>query len=1125
MASAVARLMLAAVVGASVIAAPAHAAGPPRPGDPRIEQRVDALVAQMTNEEKARLMTHVNPPPGDPAAGFIPGIDRLGIPPLILSDGPAGVRDGQPATALPAPVSLAASFDRSLGRRYGAVIGREAKARGYGVIYAPMVNIVRTPLGGRDFETLGEDPFLTGAIGSAEIVGMQAQHVAAQVKHYAANNQENERMTSSSNVDERTLREIYLPAFEEAVKQAHVWSVMCAYNKVNGVFSCENSVLLRQILINEWGFDGVVGSDYPANHSTVASALAGLDQEFLSTFFQALPQAVADGRVPQAILDDAARRILRMEARIGLLDGHGTGPAPDFDADSRFARDAAEQGSVLLKDRGGALPLDARRLRSLAVIGPRADQAFTGGGGSSHVTPTRTVDPVTGLRQRLGSGVNVTFTKAGTTSAVPAIPASVLSGLQGEYFAGDTFDGTPALTRADPNVDFDFGAGSPAPGLPTDHFSIRWTGTLTPAVSGSYRLATTSDDGSQLFLDGQLVVDNSGDHAAQTRLSDPIDLVAGHAYSIRLEYHEDGGDASVSLGWVAPAGAAEQFTDAVNAARGANAAVVVVDSDSSEGSDRTTLALPGDQDALIAAVAAANPRTIVVLRAGAPVLMPWLSQVPAVLDTWYPGQEDGGALAALLTGDAEPSGRLPVSFPRTDTQTPANAPPRYPAVDGNYDYTEGLQVGYRWYDAQNEDPLFPFGFGLSYTRFRYDHLRIGGGSGGATTVSLDVTNTGGRDGSDVVQLYLGYPRGSGEPPKALKGFHKVRIAHGHTRRVTFALTRDDLAVWDATAHARTVLDGTYPIMVGASSRDVRLRGAITVRQTVGAQFVAVDAPAVTTPGHAQTVKTTFTNTGDFALRDVDLGLRVPDGWTAAPIGAGATHLLGLDAHGSASVSWTVTAPASARAGADTITGTAAYRLAGRRLTRTATATMTTPFATLAAAFDNRGISSNADPGAANLDGGGYSFSAEALAAVGYTPGATVTAAGHSYTWPDTTPGQLDNATGSGQLISVGRSGSSLSFLGTGTFGTQQATAHVTYTDGTTADVALTFPDWFSNAATGNAQLAVTTANWNRPPTDTIGPHAVSLYATGGALDPAKTVSTVALPSNGSVHIFAMAVDP
>ena len=285
-----------------------------------------------------------------------------------------------------------------------------------------------------------------------------------------------------------------------------------------------------------------------------------------------------------------------------------------------------------------------------------------------------------------------------------------------------------------------------------------------------------------------------------------------------------------------------------------------------------------------------------------------------------------------------------------------------------------------------------------------------------------MTNTGGRDGTDVVQLYLGYPRGSGEPPKALKGFKRVRVARGRTERVTFRLGRNALAVWDATAHARTVLDGTYPIMVGASSRDIRLRGAITVRQTVGAQFVAVDAPAVTTPGHAQTVKTTFTNTGDFALRDVDLGLRVPDGWTATPVGAGATHLRGLDAHGSASVTWTVTAPASARAGADTITGTAAYRLQGRRLTRTATATMTTPFATLAAAFDNRGISANADPGAANLDGGGYSFSAEALAAVGYTPGATVTAGGHAYTWPDTTPGQLDNATGSGQLIAVGASG-------------------------------------------------------------------------------------------------------
>lgn len=1105
-----------------------HASRPWLDSSLPLEKRVDLLLGQMTNAEKATLMTSVGVPAGSHATGYTPGIDRLGIPGTQFTDGPGGVRDGQPATALPSPVSLAASFDTALARSYGTVMGAEAKSRGYQVIYGPMVNIVRTPLGGRDFETLGEDPELAGDIGASEIRGIQAQGVAAQVKHYAGNNQENARTTSSSNIGERTLHEIYLPAFEKAVKDGKVWSVMCAYNKVNGTYACENAQILRDVLIDTWKFDGVIDTDYPANHSTVASALAGLDQEFSgTTYFQQLPAAVAAGQVPQSVLDDAARRILRLEFRTGLFDPQ-TPPAVDYEADSAFARQAAEDGSVLLKNSGSVLPLDTSKLTSLAVIGPDAETAVTGGGGSSAVTPYKKVDPLTGLRARLGGGVEVTSVKAGQGNGFPPIPASALSGLKGEYFTNTTLSGTPALTRDDPAVDFDWGTGSPAGGIPADGFSARWTGTVTAPATAAYTFAATSDDGSRVYLDGKLIVDNWGDHAAQTVKSTPVPLTAGEPHSLRVEYYENAGGASVSVGWSAPGVPDPTITAAAQAAAKADAAVVVVGDSSSEGSDRTTLALPGNEDDLIRAVAAANPRTVVVLRAGAPVLMPWLTDVPAVLDMWYPGQEDGNALAALLTGDAEPGGRLPVSFPMTDTQTAtAAAPGRYPAVGGVYDYSEGLEVGYRWYQQEGQTPLFPFGYGLSYTTFRLSHLRTGPDQVEATAhgtapvhVSVDVTNTGHRAGTDVVQVYLGHPSGSGEPPKALKTFAKVKLDPGQTKTVRLTLSPDDFRVWDTGAHDWTVLKGSYPVYVGESSADTPLTSAVTVRRTVGVQYVAVSAAATTDPGTAQTVKTTFTNTGDSGVENLRLGLNVPAGWTAVPA-AGAT-VRRVGPHSSVTASWTVTAPATAAAGPVTLTGTASFELAGRQ-TRTAGATTTVPYATTAAAYNNAGISADSDPSTGKLDPGGYSFSATQLAAVGYTPGATVTAGGLSYRWPDTQPGQPDNVAAGGQVIRVHGQGSQLGLLGTGIGSAHSGTVKVMYTDGTTADLAVDFPDWYSNKASGNAQLAVTTANWNRPPGDTLGNHAVSLYTTGGALDPAKTVAAVTLPADTGIHVFAISL--
>ncbi|MDX6353727.1 MAG: beta-glucosidase, partial [Streptomyces sp.] len=395
---------------------------------------------------------------------------------------------------------------------------------------------------------------------------------------------------------------------------------------------------------------------------------------------------------------------------------------------------------------------------------------------------------------------------------------------------------------------------------------------------------------------------------------------------------------------------------------------------------------------------------------------------------------------------------------------------------------------------------------------------------GSTPVqlSVDVKNTGTRTGTDVVQVYIGHPSGSGEPPKTLKAFAKVELRPGQTKTVRLTLSPADLRVWDSSAHNWTVLDGRYPIYVGESSADTPLTSAVRVTRTIGTQYTAVTAPATTEPGAAQTVRQTFTNTGDSTVRDLRLGLDLPVGWTAVPAPGSKTTVRTVRPHATVGVTWTVAAPTSAPAGPVTLTATAAFTLNGRQ-TRTGTATTTVPYASVAAAYDNAGISADSDPTTGALDSGGYSFSATQLAAVGYTPGATVTANGLDYSWPDTQPGAPDNIAAAGQVISVKAQGSRLGLLGTGVGSNHAGTVTVTYTDGTSAALPVAFPDWYANAAGTNSQLAVTTANWNRPPTDTLGNHAVSLYTTGGALDPAKTVATVMLPKDSGFHVFALSV--
>ncbi|MFD5831519.1 glycoside hydrolase family 3 C-terminal domain-containing protein [Lentzea sp. NPDC060358] len=787
------------------------------------EQRVNGLLQQMTVDEEVTLLRGISAPLGHHEVGYVAGVPRLGIPALRLTDGPAGVRDEQPATAFAAPVAMAASFDRDLTNQAGVLMGKETRARGYDVLYAPMVNIVRVPQGGRNFETYGEDPYLAGQLSASFVQGVQGQGVAAQVKHYAVNNQENDRTSASSNVDDRTLREIYLPAFEMAVKQGGAWSAMCAYNQVGHSYACEHFPLLNDILNDQWGFTGTVGSDYPATHSTVRSALAGLDQEFGgSTFYAGLPGAVRSGELARSVLDERTRRVLRMLLRIGALDPR---PAPSFSPaeHAAFARRQAAAGTVLLKNDAGLLPL-TNATTTVALSGIYADVAHTGGDGSSRVTPYPdfTVKPVDALRARLGNGLTY---HVGARREPFTVPAGALTGLRADFYNNRGLSGTPVVSRTDSVIDFNWLTGSPAPGVNEDNWSARWVGTLTAPATGTYQFALTSDDGSSLYVDGRQVVDNWGDHGTQTRWAS-VPLQAGVPHQVVVDYTEAAGFANLSLDWFPPAGADPEIQAAVRAAQAAQVAVVVVGDRTTEGADRADIELPGNQNELVRAVTAANPRTVVVLETGGPVTMPWLSSAPTLMQAWYPGEQNGTALVDLLWGAAEPSGRLPVTFPVDLGSDPMQTPEQYPGVGGDYNYTEGLFVGYRWHDATGVAPMFPFGHGLGYTTFAYSGLSLTQADG-AVTVSLTVTNTGARRGSAVPQVYVAYPGGAGEPPRQLRDFAKVALDPGASTRVAMTVDRRAFAHWDTAERTFRVPAGTFTISVGASSRDLRLSGTVT----------------------------------------------------------------------------------------------------------------------------------------------------------------------------------------------------------------------------------------------------------------------------------------------------------
>jgi beta-glucosidase len=815
------------------------------------QRQADDLVSQLTLDEKISLV-HGDTfgPPG--FAGHVPGIPRLGIPGLYLADGPNGVADSSTGvTAFPVAEADAASFDTGLMQRYGAALGAEQIGKGHNVALSPTINILRVPYWGRAAETFGEDPYLTSQMAVAEVKGLQSQHVIATTKHFAGNNQETYRLginPDDNNVNEyisqRALNEIYYPGFKAAVQQGGTGAVMCAYNQVNGEYSCQNGDLLASALKTAWNFDGFVVSDwFDATKDTVQAANAGLDMEMpLGTHFgDPLKQAIADGQVPLSRLNDMVRRILAAEIKVGLF-GHPVANPPlanvSTPAHRQLAAQIAEQGSVLLKNGRGVLPFGGA-VHSVAVIGYDAGDHFQfTEGGSGAVIPSELVSPLQGITARAGPAVKVTYAQ-GTLGdvALPALPGSALTpsagtgpGLTGTYYGNTDFSGTPVATQTDPVPAVN---GAPSiPGLPAA-WSVRWTGTLTAPTSGAYRFSVSGNGAFRVFVGGRLIASTAYADFA-TLAQGMADLTAAQPVPITVEYSaiQAIGPAALSIGWQAPGPA--MVAQAVRAARSSDVAVVFANDVTGEGSDRSSLAIPGDQDQLIAAVAAANPRTVVVLNTGGAVLMPWLSKVAGVIESWYPGQEFGTAIAALLWGDADPSGRLPMTFPASDAQVHASV--NFPGTilsgpsgaQPTVTYTEGLDVGYRWYDAMGQTPLFPFGYGLSYTTFRYSGLQVAPAGRGAE-VRVRVTNTGRRAGADVVELYVGMPAATGEPPRQLKGFAKVDLAPGAAAVVSFTLGPSALSVWDGGSGGWVLRPGTYRAMIGDSSSDIRASAAFALR--------------------------------------------------------------------------------------------------------------------------------------------------------------------------------------------------------------------------------------------------------------------------------------------------------
>ena len=807
---------------------------------------IDDILDRMTLEEQVSLLS------GADFWTTVP-VERLGVPKIKVTDGPNGARGagslvaGVNAACFPVAIALGATWDPALVERMGVALAGQAKSKGASVLLAPTVNIHRSGLNGRNFECYSEDPMLTAALAVAYIQGVQSQGIAATIKHFAGNESEIERQTMSSDIDERALREIYLPPFEQAVKKAGVMAVMSSYNRLNGTYTSEHPWLLTKVLREEWGFDGIAMSDWFGSHSTAATVNAGLDLEMPGPTRdrgEKLVAAVGNGEVKLETVREAARRILTLLERVGAfekvpdLSEH----ALDLPEDRALIRKLGAEGAVLLKN-DGILPLQKAGLGHVAVIGPNAAEARVMGGGSAQIAAHYRVSPLEGIRQALSNANSIHHATGCRNNRL----INVFSGeMRVDYFKGRDLTEPVIATETASKGEF-FWFDLPSSELDPNEFSARMTASYVPTESGEHVFGMTNAGLAKLFVDGKLVVNGydgwaRGDNyfgTANVEQRQGIHLEAGQSYKVVVEYcssatTEEGINlTAVRFGVEKPLGE-EAMLDAVQKASDADVVLLFVGRDGewdTEGLDLPDMRLPGRQEELIDRVAAANANTIVVLQTGGPIEMPWLGKVRAVLQMWYPGQELGHAVADVLFGDVEPGGRLPQTFPKrlSDNSAMVGDASVYPGKDGHVRYAEGVFVGYRHHDTRNIEPLFPFGFGLGYTRFSWGEAQASATRMGAegVTVTVDVANTGDRTGSELVQLYVRPPVSALErPDKELRAFTKLRLMPGEKGTASLVVRPRDLSYFDERIGAFRAIAGRYEFLVAANALDIRSAVAI-----------------------------------------------------------------------------------------------------------------------------------------------------------------------------------------------------------------------------------------------------------------------------------------------------------
>ena len=793
---------------------------------PEDEKIAEELVSQMTLDEKIGMI-------GAERSFFLRGVERLGIPAIRIADGPQGVRNNTKSTLYPCGILTAATWNRDLAYKMGEGLGRDAKARGVSIMLGPGVNIYRAPMCGRNYEYMGEDPFLTSETAKQYILGVQDQGIMATVKHFAANNQlENIRHSASSDVDERTLQEIYFPAFRKAVQEAGVALVMDSYNLIWGVHSTENPWLNNEILRKQWGFKGIVISDWTSVYSTSGAANGGLDLECpKGVYFTAdkLKPLIETGVVTEKTIDEKVKHILQTYSAFGFLDKLPEDKTIPLDnpESKATALDLARQGIVLLENRNGNLPIapDAK----IVVMGPNAD-VITTGGGSGFVTPYATVSPYRGLADILGEDRVILLSDdvlyENILSSVYVNDSSDVKGFSAEYFCNKKLSGTPFKTLTEENPTHYWSYGHPFDGMPDDGFSATWTGVYKAEDSGTVRVKMAGDDGYRLYVNGKLIGGDWGNHSLTTR-SVFFEVEAGKTYDLKFDFYDNAGEATV----VFEAGLMNKakLEASLKAASDVLYCAGFNSSTEGEGWERP-FTLPADQIRMMNLVSSMHDRVTVAVNAGGGVdFNGWSENVEAVLMAWHPGQEGGQALAEILTGKVSPSGKLPISIESRWEDNPVHD--SYYDHDKRVTYTEGVFVGYRGYDRTGKTPKYPFGYGLSYTDFEYSGLEVRKAGKNVYEVSFDIANTGSMDAYETAQVYVGDPEASVKRPlKELKGYEKVFVKAGETVRVSVELDSEAFAFYDVDTESFVIEPGEFIISAGPSSAELPLSATLEIKR-------------------------------------------------------------------------------------------------------------------------------------------------------------------------------------------------------------------------------------------------------------------------------------------------------